>query len=345
MARDQTIFSELALASAINGNSLIGIANVDENALSAYKREFDNRNKSNVGKKKIDTLFAAGKLIRNKLLQDGVSKLVLEWTGNEKNSGMSTVAKDINVANLNTRISVKENADVFINGSPETIFSDLPRGIFGQRIKGDDWFQRTALDELNEYFDACTGKQITGYDDVVSFYNNADRSLKKKFSKIVREMHVNGSSAIIGSYEKLCNKVSLESANIFNNNLSNFIKTSKNSSKAYEPIFHFFFKLNSVKYILAGAEKGKPFAVYMMTSDEWIKTYDFVGINATPLKKGQPEVMLQFDFRDKRNKENFSFFARVEIRWSHGKFCGNPEGKVYKTWKYTELPWSEIILP
>jgi hypothetical protein len=54
---------------------------------------------------------------------------------------------------------------------------------------------------------------------------------------------------------------------------------------------------------------------------------------------------LSFDFLDKKNQKKFSRKIRSEVRWSHGKFCGNPEGKLYKhdSWSYSDLPWAMSV--
>lgn len=34
----------------------------------------------------------------------------------------------------------------------------------------------------------------------------------------------------------------------------------------------------------------------------------------------------------------------AEIRWPHGKFCGNPEGKLYKDFKWVDVPFFKRII-
>lgn len=344
MARAQTIFSELAVASSINGGTIDGIKNIDTLDREIYFGELNRRLKTTKGKKQVDALNKAGQSIRNALLSDGsISKLNIEWTGNDKTGSMSTVAKDIHIQNLNLRISVKENADVFINGSAENIFVQLPSGIFGRKVRGEDWFIQTAREELNNYFLLCGGEAYTGSKNIEEYYKTSTKETRKQFGSIVKLLHDTKNISVMGAYALLCEKVSVKSAEIFNTNLSHFIATQKNTSNALQPIFYFFFRINGVKYILAGTEDSKPFAVYMQPGDTCVKRYDFLKIEAIPLQSGQPEVLLRFSFRDKLKKHHFDIDLKIEIRWSHGKFCGNPECKVYKKWKYTDLPWSEPL--
>jgi hypothetical protein len=344
MAREQTVFSELAVASAINGGTIDEILNIADSDREVYLKELEKRKQSTKGKKLLDALTQSGTAIRNHLLKDGsISRLNIEWTANDKTGSMSTVAKDIHIQNLNLRISVKENANVFINGSAEKIFIQLPSGIFGRSVRGKDWFIETAKKELNEYFLACEGEKFTGNTDVEDFYQSSKKEARKKFGSYVKNLHDTKNIAVLNAYAQLCEKVSNVSADIFNQNLDAYISKQKNISNALQPIFYFFFRINGVKYILAGTEDTHPFAVYMQPGDIWIKKYEFLKILAIPLQSGQPEVLLRFFFKDKLEKREFYLDLKIEIRWSHGKFCGNPEGKVYKKWKYTDLPWSEPI--
>ncbi len=183
MSRDQTIYSELAVAIAINGGSIDGVINIDKESKSAYRRELSRRSKSVLGKAKTKSLIFAGKLISDHLAKKGIAKPVVKWTGTEKLAAGSSVAKDILISNANLRISVKENADVYINGSPERVFQKVPHGLFDQPIRGDDWFFTTAQIELDCYFLACGGNRIKGCKNTCDFYSLIDRKQRKVFGK------------------------------------------------------------------------------------------------------------------------------------------------------------------
>jgi len=201
-----------------------------------------------------------------------------------------------------------------------------------------------APNEFNDYFLACNGFEITGFNSVEEFYKNTKRKERDFFSDYVASIHKKKDEKVLKTYHIFCKEISTKSAQIFNENLKKYLQKSRNKSNALQPIFHYFFRVNGVRYILAGTDKNKPFAVYMKPTEEWEKSYEFIGIEAIPLEKGQPEVLLIFSFKNKQTDCYFTLDLKVEIRWSHGKFCGNPEGKIYKKWIYSTLPWSENIL-
>ena len=343
MSKAQTIFSELCVASAIfDGAEVEDIENVDEATAAIYRKELHSRQSKVSGKISINALVASGKAIRKYLLGNGVTPKQIVWTGKQNIGATVAVAKDIEVANY--RISVKENANVFINGSPITVFEDMPSGLFGIKRKGDDWFLKIARDELQGYFLECKAyaKSASGFETIEDFYKKTAKEERKTFGAEVALLHKQKNQKVLLAYSALCQKVSTVSADIFNSKLVDFRKANPSIS-ALQPIFHYFFRINGVKYILAGTENNKPFAVVLESSSDWTKKYQFLGITAAPRPAGQPEVLLSFRFKNVATKEEFAVDLKIEIRWSHGKFCGNPEAKIYKTWSYAALPWTENI--
>ena len=77
----------------------------------------------------------------------------------------------------------------------------------------------------------------------------------------------------------------------------------------------------------------------------WRNKYLIKKIEAKALVAGQPEVLINFEFIEIATRKEFSYGIKCEVRWSHGKFCGNPESKLYKYnhWKYEDLPWVNVL--
>lgn len=349
MARGQTIFSELTVGlGIINGGfdkkSLAKIKNVTNSDTVAFlKVQLKNKQNPNRWKDAMK-LNKSGRAIGDWMSLQGFSKLNVAWIGHESIGSVEKASKDIEIINANWRVSIKENSNILINSSPEWVFEKLPHAEF-DKIRGKDWFMHTAKQEFQDYYSACGGKKFTGCDSVIDYYK-ATKSQKnrKVFGNHVAALHTAKTPVVMGAYKKFCQKVSSKSAEIFNEQISE-LKKGKNYKKKFELIFHEFFRVNAVRYILAGIDKGEPFAIILNPSSEWSKGYEFLDIQALPKDAGQPEVLLRFFFKDKTSNEKFEIDLKAEIRWSHGKFCGNPESKLYKLWKYKDLPWvNDIIL-
>lgn len=343
MAREQTIYSELALGLGVLGFSAADVAelkkieNVEKSDVGVYESEHSK--KAEAGEK----MAIAGRGIRTFVMGSGTPTIELKWTGGEKIGSMENAAKDLEIKGFAPiRISVKESSNILINGSPVRVFELLPLGDF-ERGRGGDWYQYVAKAELDAYFQACGGKAFSGFDTVEEYYKNVKSAKRKPFSNHVSDLHKANDPYACAAYRKLCEAVSERSAEIFNRNMA-ATKANKNSAKRMELIFHHFFRINGVRYILAGTDGGEPFAVTLDDSRTWGSKYEFNDIVAFPKEAGQPEVVLKFFFKDKKTNKEFTLDLKAEVRWSHGKFRGNPESKLYKQWKFKEVPWAERIL-
>ena len=60
--------------------------------------------------------------------------------------------------------------------------------------------------------------------------------------------------------------------------------------------------------------------------------------------RGQPIVFIDITLRDTETSVLHTFSFRLEICWSHGKFWGAPEGKLYKDFLYVDLPWVNVFV-
>ena len=347
MARAQTVFSELEVAKSIlNVDNLSDVRSVVQSDIEIYSSEQFLREKNKKKKKQNVALQAAGSMMRSYLQSIGCSNFSVRWIGKDQQSGIERVASDLEIEPVGFRLSVKENANVYINGSPKKIFIDAPKGIFGQKERSENWFIKVAAKELQDYFLACSGIEVTGYNSVIEYYKNCKGVKNKKiFSSHVQQLHKEKSSVVLETYSQMCKAVASESAQIFNENYKLFFNslTNQNAHNTLIPMFHFFFKINGVKYFLLGCDKDKPMALIVPSSREWLEEYNFLGVKAIAVNAGQPEVDINFSFQNKNTKEEFIIPIKVEIRWSHGKFCGNPEAKVYKKWAYKDLPWVKKI--
>jgi len=360
MSRDQTVFSELAVAYGINDNSLDDIQGLDTESLEKFHREKHLRsNSTNQEIKDSEAkLNKAGEKIKIWLREKKhIQKINLSWVANVAPETGETVAQDLIVVNTGTRISVKENAELFQNPSPPQVFEFWPRGMEFTRARSDDWYISVASKELNDYFVACNGPQITGHRTIEDYYANTTgtkvingKRIKKRkfFTEYVKELHDQNDSSAKSAYKIFCDAVGRRSADCFN---TNFQKTFQKTIDGYFDIDELtnlvsvFFKMDDREHLLAGTEKNESFAVLVQDINTWKKGYSVVNIAARPLDAGQPETLIEFIFRNNLTQTDYRYGIQSQIRWSHGKFCGNPEGKLYRygNWKYTELPWCTAL--
>lgn len=152
-------------------------------------------------------------------------------------------------------------------------------------------------------------------------------------------------------YSELCERVTNESARRFTENMQVLLNTS-GSSPMLRSFCEHFFRINSTAYILAGIDGSlsggrgnNNFAVEIPSATNWNTRYNIHRINAEAASgRGQPIVFIDITLRDRETSVLHTFSFRLEIRWSHGKFCGAPEGKLYKDFLYVDLPWVTVFV-
>lgn len=266
----------------------------------------------------------------------------VRWSGPEQQAATISVARDLVAASI--PISVKDDSDVAHNFSPYNLFVGVPEG--RPPATGEtNWYvwadsegiqalygyirSRSALDLPEEFrdFDATASRQQRDrLQDEISKLAAADRM---QFNII---------------YVQMCRQVAQYSSNRFNQSLQASLQTSGRQS-ILENIVKGFFRVNAVPYLLAGIDRRKPFAVRIPDITEWKQRWRVLEVEAIPaLDRRQSVVYLNVRVAEKsRGGLTHDLGFRVEIRWSHGKFCGNPEAKLYKQFGWTGVPFFEVL--
>ena len=142
----------------------------------------------------------------------------------------------------------------------------------------------------------------------------------------------------------MCRKVAVASADLFNRN---YLSTMRGPSPKWviESITRSLFRIDSVEYIMAGTEGSNLYAVKMPSLTQWKKEWEIIDVQARPeLTRRQSRVQLIVQYKKKKKPENFTANFHIEIRWSHGKFAQSPEAKLYKDFKWVNIPFVKSIV-
>jgi hypothetical protein len=281
----------------------------------------------------------------------------VQWKGKEKTTNASSAAKDIylsyNKDSAMVPVSVKVESDIIWNGATSRFLEHIWLGGNGlDGSKGEHWFQKTAASEYQAFFEACDGPNLTRVPTVKEWDGKRRSAEARKVFKLAAAEAME-SPQVKAVYKVLCEKVAQESAEIVNTG----IQTAKVKAKTQKKRLHEIlknavweiFRINSEAYFLCGTElttgKGKqekPFVVRMPGKDEWQQRFNIKDVFAIARDKGQPEIQVNFIIEEFEKGEHV-FSVKYEIRWSHGKFKGAPESKIYKLFRYADLPWVKEI--
>jgi hypothetical protein len=272
-----------------------------------------------------------------------VSQII--WAGPQQQAATASGATDLFIPSLNMPISVKNESNVVSNASPHNLFRSLPQGK-APASRAEHWFlekDSKGYQELYSFARNLFSKQLPH--QAVDFEEQVSRPVRDEFQDFVtKDLIGHNKERFEKLYATMCGNVAKSSAIEFNDHLNHL--PSNERSAVYETLVRQFFRIDAVPYLLVGLDKRKGFAVQIPDLTSWKRQWRVDSVLAIPdLGRGQSVVKIKVTTTDKNNRAStYEFGFRVEIRWSHGKFCGNPEGKLYKSFSWLDVPFFQKLV-
>ena len=248
----------------------------------------------------------------------------VEWKGGHRPPGYEQVPADLRVDYVYL-VSCKYRSKVLYNASPIHLFDRLLATRHGSRV---NWYSEAAPTEYRELYRAC--RRHLESDDLpvsVTDLGRQDRLLLKEgFKRRWPE-------EVAEPYRRLCIAVSQFSANRWLDALSKH-RTSR------EEMLWRLLRLQSAPYFILGAASDRrPVRYRVDTPWDFRQRYVFGSFDLRPdPEAGQPMIRWWADLRDKLSGSHLRVRGHVEVRWSHGRFSGAPEAKVYLDTPYEHTP-------
>ncbi len=294
--------------------------------------------RNGLNNKLYDTLFALGSRIRHSYPHFGVAHS-LRWLGPEKQSLSVSSAQDLLVCGI--PVSIKANSNVVYNRSPRNLFERVPSGM-RPLPRSDNWFFSNNPKDLQLLYQIAANN--IGDHDLPLEYTEFERVASPKDRKRLQTQIDSGVPAFRQTYESMCHSVSKSSADLFNDI---FARTFASAERIpmLDGLLEVFFRLDSVSYILTGIDGGIPFALSVPSITDWRRHWQVINVLGVPdSTSGQCVVVFEFTVEHRQTRKAYVLPFHVEVRWSHGKFCGNPEAKLYKNFLWTDAPFFISII-
>ena len=266
----------------------------------------------------------------------------ITWCGPQQQAATTSASKDLVAANV--PISVKNESNVVLNPSPYNLFITIPSGSM-PATNTENWYEMTdsgGIADLYAYVQEPSGLAIPRM--FSEFERVASREDRDGLQEYIKNLNGEAKAEFTRRYRQMCRNVSTVSANRFNQNFQTALNSNIRNS-VLENIVKQFFRVNGVPYILVGLDKHRPFGLQIPDMTGWKRNWKIASLTASPdLARGQSVVDICMVVEEKTTKINHSMDFHVEIRWSHGKFCGNPEAKLYKEFSWSSVPFFRNIL-
>lgn len=252
----------------------------------------------------------------------GRRPIMIEWKGQHRAPGDEVAPIDLRIDHVYL-ISCKYRSNIMINASPAFLFERLLRGAHGAR--GGDWYAEVAPCEYQELYEAVVAE--IGRNDYPARAVDLDQAQRKQLSAALREGWPGTARSL---YEQLTDVVARRTSE----------RWSRQLAQVNEPeaMLWRVLRMGSAPYFLLGTSPSGPLRARVATPWDWQVQFQLRRFQCSAQPGGQPRVAWDAKVQDRHSGAVRSIQGHVEVRWSHGRFSGNPEAKVYLDTRHSEVP-------
>ncbi len=319
MADTRTEISEI-----VTGLGLFGFRDLHR-ALAARPRFITNVD--DVVYDRLDEAFAAGdhaavfdvawqngqKFARAEEGLRGRPPWTVEWKGPHRPPAYEQIPADLRVDHVYL-ISCKYGSKILQNASPWNLFD---RALSEREKRGDDWFAEVAPQSYQEI-----------YDDVLAYLK--DGSLPTRVDALDGPDRERLRRALPGRWpSELREQWELVAFEIARASSARLLARLGTKSEREAFVWRVL-RLQAAPYFVLGADrKDRPLSYRVTTPWDFRTRYALHSVDVWGEHAGQPLVRWRVDLRDRECGVDRVIEGHVEVRWSHGKFGGAPEAKIY----------------
>lgn len=251
----------------------------------------------------------------------------IEWKGPDRMPLVNDVPADLRVDRVYL-VSCKYLSKVLHNVAPAGLFDG---GLAGAPAKAVDWFGHVAGDELQTFYDAARrgldGLDAAGRahlpDRVADLARSGRDILKGALGRTLPQ-------PLDEAYAGLARAVAERSADRW--------KSTLGDRADRERLLWRLLRLGGAPYFVLGASASSPMRLRIDTPWDWQQRYRLTAFEVWPEPAGQAVVRWQASVADRVADVEVTARGHVEVRWSHGRFSGNPEAKVYLDTPHADVP-------
>jgi len=211
---------------------------------------------------------------------------------------------------------------VMQNAGPARLFD---HALATERRAGVDWFLEVAPREYQVFYE--TARELSG----LSLPRSA-RDLTSEDRAVLRNAlrQRRLPEPLQVPWSRLCGIVADESATRWAAHLQ--------TKTAQLRMLWRLMRVGDAPYFLLGSDRERPLRLRVASSWDWVQRFELRSFHVEPRKAGQPEVAWFAEIRDRSSSETAVIVGHVEIRWSHGRFAGAPEAKIYLDTRIEHAP-------
>ena len=250
-----------------------------------------------------------------------------EWKGPHRPPGDDVIPADLRIDHV-FLISCKYLSKVLLNPGPPRLFDRL---LVGEERSTVNWFAEAAPNEFQALYAAARSHTaLPGLPSSVGHLGREQqRALKTALNSRVWPQ------ALQLPWSNLCGAVALESTRRW--------QAAMSRPRDKLRLLWRMLRVTTATYFVLGTDKTAHLRLRIDSAWDWMQSYELRAFEVAARHAGQPEVAWQATVRRRSDSHDLTVTGHVEIRWSHGRFLGSPESKVYLDTPHNEVPGYNLL--
>ncbi len=241
----------------------------------------------------------------------GRHPLSVEWKGSHRAPGDEVAPIDLRIDHVYL-VSCKYASKIMINTSPFHLFERMLRGPQGTR--NGDWYAEVAPAEYQALYSATLAAVGVPAAPEPSRLDARDRA--------------GLAAALAGGWPDAVEEARRAFVRVVTAQTALRWRRQVTAASA-EPLLWRLLRMGSAPYFLLGGTLDAPLRLRIATPWDWRQSFRLRRFAIEASVSAQPSVTWRAGVEDRHRGELCEVAGHVEVRWSHGRFGGNPEAKVY----------------
>ena len=247
---------------------------------------------------------------------------VIEWKGSHRAPGDEVAPIDLRIDHVYL-VSCKYLSRIMINASSGNLFERLLRG--GHGVRGRDWYAEVAPAEYQQLYEAVAGE--LGSSELPPRPGDLNQDERQRLARALTGGWPGDTQSL---YASLAETVAHETAERWQKLLA---RRSESEAMLWRIL-----RMGSAPYFVLGASPLGPLQLRVATPWDWRLRFRLRTFECTAQLGGQPRIGWRATAEDRNSAVRSLISGHVEVRWSHGRFGGYPEAKVYLDTPHADVP-------
>ena len=245
----------------------------------------------------------------------------VEWKGPHRPPGDDVIPADLRVDHVYA-VSCKYLSRILLNAGPVRLFDRL---LVGEDRAGGDWFAVTAPAEYAAFYELV---RIWVGRPLPPCATDLTREQRRVMRDALRARQL--PPMLRPSWRALVASVSARSAERWRERLRD--------PRTRLRLLWRLLRIGDAPYFVLGTDGAASLRLRVASSWDWLQAFELRALEVAPRSAGQPEVGWRAVIRDRATGRTVEVDGHVEVRWSHGRFSGAPEAKVYLDTPHERVP-------